>query len=199
MCCWSAYLPRNQTSIQILDLRTQRVRSLMRGTGPVWSVRNQIALLCPHRARGGGTLENVCITDPTGKRPRLLTRLGAEADISVSWSPDGRRLVYSRAVINAGGSPSDYPDIMSIAPRAGARPHVVVRSNGSVANQSPVWAPDGRSILFRRGQDALYTVRPDGSDMRLRIRAADIGEAWLTPVDWQPRPRPARRPAAPAA
>jgi len=49
-------------------------------------------------------------------------------------------------------------------------------------------APDGRSIVFRRGNRFLYTMRPDGSHRHLLLNAKRMGELWLWPIDWQPLP-----------
>jgi hypothetical protein len=49
----------------------------------------------------------------------------------------------------------------------------------------PAWSPDGRRIVFSRG-DALWTMRGTGADLRRLTTPADNHE--LSAPDWQPRP-----------
>ena len=45
----------------------------------------------------------------------------------------------------------------------------------------PAWSPDGRFIAFSTQlgpQSALYTIRPNGADLRLRTTSRAWGDAW---------------------
>jgi TolB protein len=92
--------------------------------------------------------------DGTGRRH--LTDDGCPC----SWSPDGKRIVFSSGrdgngelyVVNADGS--------------GQRPLVTAPSSNE---WSPTWSPDGRTIVFatdRDGNAELYSVDADGSNPR---------------------------------
>jgi hypothetical protein len=94
--------------------------------------------------------------DGTGLREGVATLPGTFGGNSLVWSPDGSRLVFWMAddddrnaqifVINADGT--------------GLRQ---ITDEGE--NLWPVWSPDGSRIAFVR-DGALYTMAPDGSDVR---------------------------------
>ena len=88
----------------------------------------------------------------------------------VSWSPDGRRLAFTAGAAGL----HTREDIWTIDPDGG-RPRRITRTEDAFW---PVWAPDGRSIVYarleepRRSPDAphdtssLWAVDPDGSNRR---------------------------------
>jgi Tol biopolymer transport system component len=89
----------------------------------------------------------------TSRVRRIATRVAPES--RPSWSPDGRRLVYSRIGPTA---PVELPDV------------VVVREDGKKrlrigAGRTPLWSPVGGAIAFA-GYDGLDIVRPDGRRLR---------------------------------
>jgi TolB protein len=95
-----------------------------------------------------------------------------------SWSPDGSKIAFVSApgwifVMNADGSGRTR---LSTPPRR---------------DDSPVWSPDGKLILFEStrtefSQVRLFTMRPDGTDVR-ELRADDRRVWWNegTPT-WSP-------------
>jgi len=177
-----------QPLIQVMGRDGHGRRRLVRGIAPVWSVNDQIAFLCVRSSSRHGTQYNVCLTDLRGRHVRTLTSRAREFDGAPSWSPDGRTIVFSRHPAIGHGSYSDHGDIVSLTPGSRTpRYRAVVRSKGTVSNDSPIWSPDGRLIVFTRERD-LYTVRPDGTHVQLRVKASSAGEQSLTPLDWQPRP-----------
>jgi len=68
------------------------------------------------------------------------------------WSPDGTRLVYA-----AGPHRSADLYILDLATR---------QTRMLTQGIAPVWSPDGSLIAFRRGYDAILTIRPDGSGLQ---------------------------------
>jgi TolB protein len=81
------------------------------------------------------------------------TTLARRGAASPSWSPDGRRIAFTR-----GGR------IWTMA-ADGSRAHPITASIGATM---PVWSPDGQWIAFASNQDGdsdIYTMQADGSGL----------------------------------
>jgi TolB protein len=106
---------------------------------------------------------------------RRLTRESVESvggrpgaqDNFASWSPDGKRLVFTHWV-HAGPGGLDQFAVEMIKPD-GTDLRQVTPSD--VQAGEPVWSPDGTLIAFQSPPDpegvlkSLYTIRPDGTGM----------------------------------
>lgn len=101
-----------------------------------------------------------------------LTR-DAGFDVTPTWSPAGDRIAFSR--FNA-ATPTLGFDIM-IAPVATGVPQRLALPGDQ---HSPAWSPDGHYIAVAgtavagRGQTEIYTLRPEGTGLRLRT----VNPAW---------------------
>jgi len=128
---------------------------------------------------------------PDGRGRRPLTRTHAFDELEPAWSPDGRRVAFSRGdpLINAGAFVKDMSAVIVVADVSGANPRAITKpspTDGGLIDASPSWSPDGRSIAFTR-QDSLYLEQPgiyvvgaDGRGLhRVAVRTA-------VAVDWSP-------------
>ena len=115
-----------------------------------------------------------------GTEPRQLTT-GADEDDAPAWSPDGRRIAFVR--ILQGDAE------LFVMREDGSELRRLTTSPG--ADIHPQWAPDGRRLLFnsaRRSRDPanpevieLFTMRPDGSDVRPLTRGGIATYASFSP------------------
>jgi Tol biopolymer transport system component len=113
---------------------------------------------------------HVMIVKPDGSDLRPLTTGPGNAGFP-SWSPDGTRVVYRFWTDRAGGL-----RVVDVADGA-------TRTLTTGYDNFPVWSPKGDRIAFSRlagGDFDIYTMKPDGSDVRRLTTAAgnDSHPAW---------------------
>jgi TolB protein len=92
-----------------------------------------------------------------GSRPRRLTHIGYAAD--AVWSPDGKRIAYSR-------SPGRGEAGIYVVNADGSDDHAL---EGAQPGSNPAWSPDGHQIAFtswRGGDNDIYVIDADGGDVR---------------------------------
>jgi Tol biopolymer transport system component len=157
------------------------LRRLRAGSGPRWSPGGRrIAYVSPT-----GTLVVASAGGAIRRRP-------ASGALTVDWSPDGRRLLFStrrRLALR----------VVSADWRGRARA-LLPRVTGAF---SPVWSPDGRRIAYVRGLPAgeeelrlgVYTARVNGGRPRRIFRTGEERiEETLEPLtlSWGVRPPAAR-------
>lgn len=146
------------------------------GRDPAWSTRGRIAFV---RRTGPRTVPQIWLARSDGSGQRQLTRGGGSQP---SWSPDGRRLAFSRVSLSGPGS-----SLYTVRPDGRG-----LKRLSRLRAESPAWSPDGRRIAFLRvGRGAesrqrrrrVYTVHPSGRGLRA------VGRGGLRRhLDWQPRP-----------
>ncbi|WP_249374751.1 amidohydrolase family protein [Streptomyces sp. I05A-00742] len=145
-------------------------------TRPVHSPDGRLLAVCAYR--GGGF--HIWTLRPDGSGLRQLTD-GPWDDRGPSWSPDGTRIAFAS---ERGGDPvtgSPYR-VWTVDVRTGALTRVTglpgqdgPLQDGAWEDFDPVWSPDGKRLLFVRGQatkDALVsrTVASVPSDGRGPVR-----------------------------
>ena len=158
------------------DQRTLFHREGVSAFAPVWSpAGDAIALSFGRYFRPAGLPPaQIGVIDPDGSDLRLVVDDEVNNGFP-SWSPDGGRLVFK------GGRR------LFVVPAAGGEP-VALTGPGYYSN-FPEWSPDGERILFtsnRGGDFDLYTVRPDGADLRqlTHVVGNDAHSSWCAGGDW---------------
>jgi Tol biopolymer transport system component len=159
-------------------LTTPSGSARLRADGPLWFLGGED----PGSVFGrSGPLYHLDLASGRLTRLALPKRLWSVTGLAVS--PDGHQIALS----NGGG---EFPP----------RNVYVIRTDGSRVRQitsgnyyevTPAWSPDGSEIVFSStrccatahssGDYALYTIRPDGTDLRLLRRdpgATDIDPTW---------------------
>jgi Tol biopolymer transport system component len=134
---------------------------------PAWSPDGQWIAFTSSRSTAGPGRGSIWIMRADGSAKRQLTvHPGNGFDLAPSWSPDGQRIAFQRGGIS----------IVTVATGA------VATLDLPGTSTHPSWSPDGRHIAFAwrpsepgSGRWELYTVRPDGSGMRLRTTNAQWG------------------------
>ncbi|HET9328523.1 MAG TPA: protein kinase [Candidatus Eisenbacteria bacterium] len=136
---------------------------------PVYSPDGERIAFSSTREGGG-----VFVMGATGESPRKLTSEGSHP----SWSPDGRKIVYSteRVVSPYGRGATANLWVVDVA--SGEKKRIYT---GDAVD--PAWSPSGHRIAFwsaEAGQRDLKTIRPDGGDLKpvTRDLAADWGPFW---------------------
>jgi Tol biopolymer transport system component len=155
--------------------------------GPAWSPDGRkiafdtLRHAGPHACSDGypsaGCNREIYVMNADGSGQRRLTR-DPGIDQGVTWSPDGRELLFHRA---------KYPPL---APKRGALSgFYVMNADGSgqrrlaAATGTAAWSPDGRMIAFRRGTGNardVYVINADGSGLRRLTHSPgmDLDPTW---------------------
>ena len=134
-------------------------------------------------AHGSDPNYDVFVVNVDGSHLEQLTGWPGE-DGWPAWSPNGKWIAFTTTHDAKGryigGGP--YRDVYIMRPDGTGKRRIVVGLIGAV----PVWAPDGRTIMFagsrlsRPGVTSLWVIRPDGSGLRrLPIRGQDPD--WIDP------------------
>jgi Tol biopolymer transport system component len=157
----------------LLIYRRRGSTRLTAGRAPAWSTRNRILFF-----RDDG----LYVIRPNGTG---LTRLSASRLVQgareADWSPDGLRIVIATRGGNIATMNAD-----------GTRLRRLTRSG---SDSAPSFSPDGKKIVFARGdEDSTIMVMKSNGARRRAIREAE-GDCLAT--DWQPLRRRTQAKAAP--
>jgi Tol biopolymer transport system component len=161
-----------------------------------------ISAAAPARSQSEGTLvyasvrstggaADLFVVRADGRALRRLTRTQFWED-QPDWSPDRRRVVFSRGrpFCHGGGCQgASDAEIWVIGADGRGQRRLTIPPDETIVDTSPRWSPDGRSIAFVRStfaatpgspDDGIFVIAGDGGEER-RIAA----KAALA-VDWSP-------------
>ena len=114
----------------------------------------------------------VWVMDADGANARQVTT-DAGFDMHPTFSPDGQRIAFTRYNADA---PTLGDDVMIVPVQGGG----VMRLALAGDQRTPAWSPDGHyiavsgSAVAGTGAGEIYTLRPDGTGLRLRT----VNPAW---------------------
>lgn len=152
------------------DMPTTGLRS-----SPAWSKDGTRIAFSQIETTVAGSEASIWTMRADGTDKRKLTGTFTGFDASPTWSSDGRSIAFAR-----------YYN--------GDRDITIVDVNGNVSRRialpglqgAPSWSPDGRWIAFTQNAGIitnLFTMRPDGTELRLRTVDAAWGggldPAWI--------------------
>jgi Tol biopolymer transport system component len=190
--------PRS-VGIFVMDADGSHVRQLTQRTGafrtedraPSWSPDGKrIAFMsanATYRPAGASTIYVINADGTHAKAVRALAH-GWPGAGAPSWSPDGKRLLYSTYCwFGNCGQPPVGAQLYTVG-LDGKSPRQLTRMSGN--SLAPHWSPDGKKIVFVRntrvgpGGD-VYVVGADGKGLQRVTRAPDFG---ARSPDWGPAP-----------
>ena len=169
--------PALVSSVYVADADGGHVRKLRVGVAPTWSGDGRLIAFALNRSEGLAVMR----PDGTGFNQLLRVPVG-----SPDFAPTGRRIV----LLTWPPGFNDPPRISTLNARTGALRELPVETVGEFVHGA-TWTPNGRRIAFwgyteepRPGPPQpvhLWTIRPDGTDMRELATFPDITE-----MSWQP-------------
>jgi TolB protein len=156
---------------------------------PVWSPDGRRIAFA--RSLGDPQLSHPVIFTmaPDGTEVRQISSADGGSDFWPSWSPDGTQIVFAAIRRENWG--------IWVVDADGSNENQIFGGVGTGYVNNPVWSPDGSLIAFVGNpsiddyspEDALYVMRPNGTDVTPIADAPSIGVAG--DIAWQPVQAPA--------
>lgn len=128
------------------------------------------------------------VTDLTGGQPRDLVPPSADVGVKTGWSPDSRRIVFTRDA-NPDRTGLLQANVSTIGADGSDRRDLTDYRGGRLSAFAGSFSPDGRSIVYRlqdneAGTSGVWTMDADGSHPRLLFTRTGLRARG---IDWGPR------------
>jgi TolB protein len=171
----------SDTSIEIMNADGSGQHTLFHREGlsafdAVWSPAGDMIALCVGKyfRAPGFPASQVALIKPDASGFKVIADDGVNNGFP-SWSPDGKRIVYKRG---------RQLVILSLADGK-----ITPLTGESHWYNFPQWSPKGDVIMFtsdRDGDFELYTIRPDGTDIRrlTNVPGNDAHSIWSDDGEW---------------
>jgi Tol biopolymer transport system component len=152
---------------------------------PAWAPDGLSMAYVRHDGHDPGT-ETLEVVTWDGSDPHRIIPPVQSQIYQFAWSPRGDKLAYVRPFVTSAPPPpglpaSPSPWALYTVNRDGTEqlsiPHLVYGDYPSFL--CPSWSPDGARLAFANEYDAVWTIRPDGTDpRRVFAGAAPICARW---------------------
>jgi Tol biopolymer transport system component len=151
---------------------------------PVWSPDGSRIAFVREADPVPAAFTGIYTMNPDGSDVKRLSSSDGGSDFWPSWSPDGAQIVFAAIRREDWG-------IWTVDAN-GSNEQLILGGTGAGYVDNPVWSPDGSLIAFVGNmtvddyspEDALYVMRPDGTDVTPIADAPSIGVAG--DIAWQP-------------
>ena len=165
------------------------VRRVVPGNGgefaPSWSPDgSRLAILAYRQGAPGIFVADVA----SGSLTRVTSNPDQHVlDLDPAYSPDGERIAFARSrLVGRGGSSTDVAAVFVVGVDGSGLHRLTAWRAGTA---TPTWSPDGRSIVFQRGnltsapRSQLYVIGADGTGLRQLTSGPDAAAIWPS---WSP-------------
>jgi Tol biopolymer transport system component len=144
---------------------------------PAWSPDGQSLAYERFDGEDPGTM-TIEVARWDGSARRDITG-GGRVISEIVWAADGERILFDR-ISGGPGSSEFYGGSLLYTVRKDGTDHRRIPSNSPppLSLACPSWSPDGSRIAFVDRLNALWTARPDGTDLRLLFAGAVLCARW---------------------
>jgi Tol biopolymer transport system component len=154
---------RGESHILLVDPSGQgALHDLGRGSAPSWSPDGRKLVFEYDMSRGGRSLRRIFVMNADGSGRHLL-RVPSVAsewfeDWAPAWSPDGRRIVFTRTVHVRDDAVNGRTAIYVLdLVHGGLRRAALLSDNGELFPLGATWSPDGRRLAYLRDSGQFFS------------------------------------------